>query len=176
MEENELMYIKSLRPAIPEDQSAIWEILKQAIELRRRQGSRQWQDGYPNPQTVADDISKNQGFVFLADDDRIVGYVAIIENDEPAYENIDGRWLTEGDFIVLHRLAISQDAVGRGMAKVLFKIIEDFVRHKNFPSIRVDTNFDNIAVLKTLDRLGYQYCGEVLLRGAARKAFEKVLK
>ena len=42
-------------------------------------------------------------------------------------------------------------------------------------SIRVDTNYDNIPMLKLLAALEYQYCGEVYFRGSARKAFEKVL-
>ncbi|MFT4092143.1 MAG: hypothetical protein QM640_00795 [Niabella sp.] len=40
----------------------------------------------------------------------------------------------------------------------------------------VDTNFDNAPMLHILNKLGYIYCGEVFFRGAARKAFEKVLE
>jgi hypothetical protein len=30
-------------------------------------------------------------------------------------------------------------------------------------------------MLKTLEKSGYQYCGEVCLRGNPRKAFEKII-
>ena len=38
----------SLRKANYEDTTRIWEILQQAIEKRKEEGSDQWQDGYPN--------------------------------------------------------------------------------------------------------------------------------
>lgn len=40
---------------------------------------------------------------------------------------------------------------------------------------KVDTNFDNAAMLHLLKKLGYTYCGEVYLAGGERKAFEKLL-
>ncbi|WP_409450858.1 hypothetical protein [Epilithonimonas sp.] len=40
---------------------------------------------------------------------------------------------------------------------------------------KVDTNFDNAAMLQILKKLGYTYCGEVYLAGSERKAFEKLL-
>lgn len=170
------MKINSLRLATAEDQYVIWEIIKHAIELRRQQGSNQWQDGYPNPETIAEDIKNQHGFVFISGDDSIIAYAALIKNNEPAYDEIDGEWLTDGDFMVIHRVAVSKDALGKGLAKEIFCLVEDYVRSQGIASIKVDTNYDNIAVLKTLDKLGYQYCGEVLLRGSARKAFEKVLR
>lgn len=75
------------------DKNSIWEIIQQSIERRRIDGSAQWQNGYPNLQTVENDIAKNFGYV-LAVDDKIAVYVALIFNDEPAYNTIDGAWLT----------------------------------------------------------------------------------
>ena len=51
----------------------IWEILQQAIHRRKEEGSAQWQDGYPNPEVVQNDITKGQGFV-LVDGETIIGY------------------------------------------------------------------------------------------------------
>jgi len=55
------------------------------------------------------------------------------------------------------------------------EFIEKVALEKNIHSIKVDTNFDNPAMLKTFENLGYSYCGEVYFRGSARKAFEKVI-
>ena len=52
---------------------------------------------------------------------------------------------------------------------------EEIAIQHNIFSIKVDTNFDNIAMLKIFESLGYVYCGEVTFRGGVRKAFEKVL-
>lgn len=40
---------------------------------------------------------------------------------------------------------------------------------------KVDTNFDNAAILHLLKKLGYTYFGEVYLAGGERKAFEKLI-
>ena len=106
----------------------------------------------------------------------MIGYAAVIINNEPAYDEIEGKWLTNGDFIVVHRVAIADEAAGKGYATKIFGFIEKWAIQNRIFSIKVDTNFDNRAMLKILDKLGYKYCGEVYFRGAARKAFEKVLK
>lgn len=171
--ENEMTF--TFRQAGTNDREAIWTILQQAIERRRQEGSRQWQDGYPNPATVQEDIEKERGFV-LVNEEGVAAYCALIANDEPAYDQIDGAWLTtHGDFLVVHRVAVADKAAGKGVATRLFKAIEAYALLQHIPSIKVDTNFDNPAMLKILEKLNYVYCGEVMLRGAPRKAFEKVL-
>lgn len=162
------------RKAEASDKDAIWEIIKQSIERRRMDGSQQWQNGYPNEQTVESDIAKKFGYV-LTVDGKIAVFVALIFNDEPAYSSIEGAWLTNGEFVVVHRVAVSEDYAGKGLVKKLFDYIEDFVKSENVLSVKVDTNFDNLAMLKILDAKGYTYCGEVFLAGGIRKAFEKVL-
>ena len=94
------------RQAIFSEASQIWQILKDAIKRRKQDGSNQWQDGYPNMEVVKSDIEKKIGFV-LTQNDTIIGYSAVIINDEPDYKNIDGKWLSDQDFVVYHRVAIS---------------------------------------------------------------------
>jgi GNAT superfamily N-acetyltransferase len=105
----------------------------------------------------------------------IVGYCAILFNDEPEYDKIVGQWLTNGDFIVFHRVAIAEGYLRKGLAQVLLGFIEALARKQNIPSLKADTNFDNAAMLALFAKLGYTYCGEVYFRGSPRKAFEKVL-
>lgn len=164
----------SFRNAEASEQDQIWKILQQGILRRKNDGSNQWQDGYPNPDVVKADIEKGQGFVLL-DEDTIVGYTAILINDEPAYHEIKGKWLTNGDFIVYHRVAISEDYVGRGLSKKILEAIDQFALANNIDSVRADTNHDNAAMLRIFEKTGYVYCGEVFFRGSPRKAFEKVL-
>jgi GNAT superfamily N-acetyltransferase len=164
-----------LRKAKYSEIAAIWAILQQAIEQRRQDGSEQWQNGYPNQQTVYDDIANGYGYV-ITDNNVIIAYAAIIFGIESAYIEIRGQWLTNGDYVAVHRVATSNEVKGQGVATKLFKLIEELsIEHKVF-SIKVDTNFDNIPMLKILERLDYSYCGEIFFGGAPRKAFEKVLK
>lgn len=152
----------------------IWDILQSAIRRRKEDGSDQWQDGYPNPEVVKNDIGKNAGFV-LTDGETIVGYSAILINDEPEYAKIEGKWLTNDDFVVFHRVAISEKYLGKGLAQIMMGFIEDFARNNNVYSVKADTNFDNFAMMKIFEKLGYTFCGHVYFRGGQRKAYEKVL-
>lgn len=163
-----------LRKANLSNTPKIWEILQKAILRRKADGSKQWQDGYPNSEIIKNDIEKEYGFV-LIDDETIVGYCAILINDEPEYANIEGKWLSNEDFVVFHRIAIDEPYLGKGLAKKMIGFIEDFALENNIYSVKADTNFDNIAMLKIFENLGYTYCGEVYFRENARKAFEKVL-
>ncbi len=163
-----------LRKATMEDASIIWEILKDAIERRRLDGSDQWQDGYPNPASIQNDIEKNWAYV-LVQDNEVVAYGALIPNYEPAYEEIEGEWLTSGGFLVIHRVAVSKEAAGKGFAIAFFEKAETAAKNQHIYSIKVDTNFDNAPMLHILKKMGYTYCGEVFFRGTPRKAFEKIL-
>jgi GNAT superfamily N-acetyltransferase len=163
-----------MRKAETEDRDIIWNILQQAIERRRKDGSMQWQEGYPNLNTVETDIENGFGYVMTVNGEIAV-YTALILNDEPAYDNIDGAWLSNGEFVVVHRVAVDEKFAGQGMVKKLFDHIEDFTRSHGIRSVKVDTNFDNIAMLKILESKSYTYCGEVFLAGGMRKAFEKII-
>lgn len=153
---------------------AIWTILQKAILRRKEDGSEQWQDGYPNPTVIQKDIDKEAGFV-LKDGETVIGYTALLINDEPEYKNIIGQWLSNDDFVVFHRVALSEDYLGKGLAKKILEYIEEFALNNNIYSIKADTNFDNAAMLKILENSGYNYCGKVYFRGSERNAFEKVL-
>ena len=67
------------RKAIASDLPFIWDILKQAISRRKKDGSNQWQDGYPNPSVIEGDIAKGCGYVLL-EKKTIVGYGCIFVN------------------------------------------------------------------------------------------------
>jgi GNAT superfamily N-acetyltransferase len=157
------------------DLPAIWDILQQAIARRKADGSNQWQDGYPNPEVVQNDIEKEVGFV-LTLENEIAGYFVVLINDEPEYAKLEGKWLTNDDFVVFHRVAISEDNLGKGLAKSIFQFIEDYALKNDIFSVKADTNFDNHAMLSLFDKSGYVYCGEVYFRRSPRRAYEKVLE
>lgn len=79
-----------LRSADERDAPVIWDILQGAIEQRRLEGSDQWQNGYPNEQTVRDDLARSVAYV-LTENDAVIAYAAIILDGEPAYDAIDGQ-------------------------------------------------------------------------------------
>ena len=163
------------RQAKYSEASHIWQILKDAIQRRKEDGSNQWQDGYPNMEVIKKDIKKKIGFV-LTQNNTIIGYSAVIINDEPDYINIEGRWLSDQDFVVYHRVAVSEAFLAKGMAKKMIKLIEQYALSKNIYSLKADTNHDNIPMMKIFEKLGYSFCGIVYIRQSPRRAYEKVLK
>jgi len=166
--------IIDFRKAREEDVPGIWIILQQAIERRRLEGSTQWQDGYPNVESIRRDLEHDWAYV-LTVDGSLAGYAAVMINQEPAYEHIRGKWLSDGDFVVFHRVALSNAFAGQKLGYRLIEQIESMARAWGIKSVRADTNFDNLAMLSIFKRLGYRYCGDVQLRGGKRKAFEKIL-
>nr|WP_315158515.1 GNAT family N-acetyltransferase [uncultured Flavobacterium sp.] len=164
-----------LKTASLADIPVIWDILQAAIAQRKEDGSTQWQDGYPNLETVTNDFVKDYAHV-LVENEVVVAYAAIIFGEEPAYNDLQGEWLSHSDYVVVHRVATAPEYKGKGIATLLFEKIEELSIAKAVFSIKVDTNFDNFPMLKILEKLGYTYCGEVVFRGAPRKAFEKLLK
>lgn len=163
-----------LRLAAFEEADAVWEILQDAIIQRRQDGSTQWQNGYPNRQTVLDDIARAEGFV-LERAGALLAYAAVITRPEPAYASIEGQWLSDRPYVVVHRVARARQHAGGGIAAALLQQVETWGAQQGIFSVRLDTNFDNTAMLSTLKRLGYTYCGEALYQGSPRMAFEKLL-
>lgn len=164
-----------LRKAKVEDAKIIWNLLQIGILKRKEDGSDQWQDGYPNPTIVLDDIVKGYGIVAIDPTDKIVAYIAMIDQIEPAYEDIKGKWLSNQPYVVLHRLIVDLDNPIKGLATWMMKSIEELVVRKGIDTIKVDTNFDNRGMLRVFEKLAYQFCGKVYFRGKERLAFEKRL-
>ncbi len=133
----------------------------------------QWQGEYPSLKNVERDIALGIGYV-LCTDDKPAAYGAVITTGEPAYEKIDGHWISDKEpYVVLHRLCIADEALGRGLAKQYFKAVEQWAAAQDIRFFRVDTNYDNIEMLHILPSIGFEYCGEIIYEGGSRKAFEK---
>lgn len=162
------------RKAEASEQVQIWDLLKQGVIRRKNEGSNQWQDGYPNLEVVKNDIEKEAGYV-LTESEKIIGYCAILINDEPEYERIRGNWLSNENFLVFHRMVISESYIGQGLSKKILEFIEKIALNNQIFSIKADTNYDNYAMLKVFEKMNYKYCGTVVFRGSPRKAFEKLL-
>ena len=104
---------------------------------------------------------------------NVVAYGAVVFDGEPAYDAIEGAWLTDGDYVVLHRMAVADGEKGRGVATEFMRRVEAMACGRGTGSMR--TNFDNRYMLRMLGRLGFVYCGKVRYRSGERLAFEKTL-
>ena len=165
----------NFKKADVKDIPEIWAVLQNAIIRRKNDGSTQWQDGYPNIEVITNDIENGFGYI-LTEGENTIGYFAILINDEPEYLKIEGNWLTNTDFVVFHRVAIAEKYLGQNLSQKIIAFIEDFAIKMNIKSLKADTNHDNFAMMKIIEKSGFTFCGIVHFRGSPRRAYEKVLE
>ena len=158
------------------DIDRIMDIIKQAQVYLKKKGVDQWQDNYPNFDVIKDDIEKGKGYV-LELDGKVVATVAVSYNDEKTYEKIyDGKWITEGDYAVIHRIAVDDNYKGRRLSSIIISEIEKMCLKRNIHSIKIDTHKQNESMKKMLNNNGFKYCGIIYLEnGSERVAYEKVI-
>lgn len=141
------------RPTLPDDLERICTIIRQAQAQMRLRGSRQWQNGYPAAAHITDDIDRGYGHVLCTHTGLVVAYGAVVFDGEPAYAEIDGTWLDQAPYVVLHRLAVAQEVKGQGIATEFMRRTMTLARERGTGSFRIDTNFDNRCMLRLLAKI-----------------------
>lgn len=164
------------RKAEEKDLNSIMNIINQAQNYFKEQGIDQWQNGYPNRQTIRNDIENGNSYVLLKDD-IVVGTVAIIPGVEKSYESIyNGEWKSNGEYITIHRIAIDPRYKRLGFATMILDKAEELCKSKGISSIRIDTHEENLPMQNLLQKNNYEYCGIIYLEDRSKRlAFEKVL-
>ena len=138
--------------------SAIMELVKAVVPLMNAAGNWQWDDTYPNPAVFEKDISLHQ--LWLADIEGAIAGIAAITTDQDA-EYAQVGWDLHETAIVTHRLAVSPDHQGKGIAVALMEQAEKVAVSRRIAVLRVDTNSRNEATQKLFPKLGYRYAGEI---------------
>jgi len=164
------------RIATSDDVSKIMEIVKQAQRYLKDQGINQWQNNYPDKETIINDIVNDNCYV-IVDEQTIVAFGAVIFTPEPTYTVIDdGNWLNDERYCVIHRLAVNQVYRNQKIASVFIKHAKDLCIQKGVSNIRIDTHQDNLIMQKMLKNNGFQYCGIIyLLSKDIRLAYQLVI-
>lgn len=145
---------------------------REALETRKTQETQETQEALETREMRETQAAKAAAAQAQG---NVVAYGAVVFDGEPAYDAIEGAWLTDGDYVVLHRMAVADGEKGRGVATEFMRRVEAMACGRGTGSMRVDTNFDNRYMLRMLGRLGFVYCGKVRYRSGERLAFEKTL-
>lgn len=159
-----------------EDIDTVLLIIGQAQNYLKEQGIDQWQNGYPDRDTIVDDIQKGYGYVLLKDD-IVAGTVAVTFNGEKTYNSIyEGEWISDREYATIHRIAVDDQCKGSGLASRIIRYIEQMCRTRDVRSIRVDTHRKNRSMQRMLMKNGFQYCGIIYLEDhSERIVFEKIV-
>lgn len=164
----------NFRKTVKADIDNVMVVIKQAQDYFKEQGINQWQNNYPNSDTINNDIVNGHSYVLLKDD-NIVATVAVSFDGESTYNNIyDGKWITNDKYAVIHRIAVDNTFKGLGLSSEIIKKVEELCVINNAHSIKVDTHRENLSMQKLLKKNKFEYCGIIyLLDGNERIAFEK---
>jgi hypothetical protein len=99
--------------------------------------------------------------------ESIAAYFALLPSPEPTYFTIDGAWLTDEPYGVIHRMASYPDVHG------IFAAIMDFAAER-YAHLRIDTHRDNRIMQHLIEKYGFTYCGIIYLAdGSPRLAYER---
>ena len=154
--------------------AALWE---QARAYFREQKIDQWQDGYPNEESLREDMAGGESYV-LEEKGEVVATAFISFRGEPDYQMIyEGSWENDGFYGVIHRVAVDASCKGRGLGGILIEEALRMCRERQAGSLRVDTHQDNRSMQRMLEKNGFSRRGNIYLgRGGARRvAFERAV-
>ncbi|MEG0857285.1 MAG: GNAT family N-acetyltransferase [Terrisporobacter sp.] len=163
------------RKSKKEDIKDIMGIISQAQEYFRNNNIDQWQNGYPNVDSITSDIESGESYV-LTQNEQIIATAYLSFEKESDYDNIyEGHWLSNENCAVVHRIAVKSDIKGRGIAGEVFKHIESMCYEKSIYDIKIDTHRDNKSMQKFLEKQGFACCGVIYLKdNSERIGFEKL--
>ena len=161
-----------LKIATAADIEASYDIILQARAFLKSCGVDQWQKDYPNRDNIVTDINEGKGVVLL-DGQAIVGFACVDFDGEPAYDDLKGEWLDQKPYAVVHRLAVSDQYKGKGIAQLFFREIEKFVKERKIDTIRIDTDDNNAIMKHLLESGGYIYCGTIWFDNSVKIAYQK---
>ena len=158
-----------IQKAIPSQLSQIMAVYDAARSFMAQTGNPdQWGTAYPSEEMIRQDIQNEKCYVNLDGEKiRAVFYFAV--EADPTYGYIEGQWLNDEPYGVIHRIAVGEN--GKGVAAECFAFASE--RCEN---IRIDTHEKNIPMQRCLAKNGFTRCGIIYLEnGDPRIAYQKVI-
>ena len=104
---------------------------------------------------------------------HILGYLCIDYDGEPAYDTLRGKWNTSEPYVVVHRMALSDSARGKGISHQVFHLVENMSRARGIHSFRIDTDAGNQKMQHILKKNGFTFCGTIQFDNSEKIAFDK---
>ncbi|MDR1821974.1 MAG: GNAT family N-acetyltransferase [Oscillospiraceae bacterium] len=158
----------TIRKTEPADLAAVLKIYAEAREFMRESGNpEQWGDVHPPDKMIEDDIAARLGYVCEDSGEIAAAFYFNIERDT-TYEYIQGAWLNEAPYGVVHRIAVRRGTKGAGTLCLNWAF-------EQCGNLKIDTHEDNIPMKNLLGKLGFIYCGKIwVLDGTEERiAFQK---
>lgn len=157
-----------IRRANKEDIKFIMPIYEAAKKKMRADGNlHQWSDKYPDEETLLNDIARGELYI-AHDGNEIYGVFMLSFSGEDTYKEIQGAWLNDESYAVIHRIA----SFGKGKNLLEEAINLAFEKTNN---IRIGTHEDNNIMRNLLKKIGFIYTGIIHLKnGDERRAYQLI--
>lgn len=164
-----------LRKAVPNDFNQIVEIFAQAKLSMANIKLNQWQDGSPTQSDFLNDI--NLGISYVVEISNIVvGHASFFIGEDPTYKEIDGRWASDENYGVIHKLMTHSKLKKSGVASYIIEQLSKICIAQNIDWLRIDTHQDNAPMLRLLEKQSFHKRGIIIIaNGSKRIAFDKKL-
>lgn len=144
--------------------------MHEAILHMQAQNIDQWDEIYPDRETLETDIRQQEMYV-IESDARICGFIIVNDDQPPEYGEVN--WNMAGRVLVIHRLTVAPDCQSQGFAQRLMRHAESLAKTNGCHTIRLDAFADNPRALKLYERLGYRRAGLVQFRKGRFFCYEK---
>lgn len=148
----------TIRKTTVQDIDSVLSLYEETRSFMKENGNgSQWQDGYPSKETLKEDIQANGAFV-CTENEQIVGTFAYYYGDkiEPSYNQINGAWLDDKPYGVIHRISTKRGTHGVG------RFCMDWA-FAQCGRMRIDTHKENIPMQNLIKKCGFVYCGIITL-------------
>lgn len=163
----------TIRPANSADAAMLRTLVSDCVTAMRAAGIEQWDEVYPNADTIHRDIEDCTLHV-LGEGESIVACITIDQKLDLLWQNMD--WSNSSEpAAAVHRLMVHPSQQGRGLAKVLMLHAESVACEFGCRSIRLDSFLQNPAAMALYPRLGYRRTGTAMMRKGEFAGFEKIL-
>ena len=152
--------------------------VEDARELLKEEGNGQWQFGYPSREDFIEDIKLNRLYVVLdRNDNKTIASVFALCGYEESYHHLyEGKWKTDYEYLVIHRVAVKKKYRGLGYGKSIFTSAIEITKNKGIHSLRIDTHIKNTLLIHLFDLFGFEYCGKAILPpNKDRVVYEKII-
>lgn len=160
------------RKAKENEKEKVLKIYTDGAKALKEDKVNQWQDKYyPTMKDVDEHILKD--LFVLEYKNEIVATASLVEGIDKDYENINGKWNTNTNYISIHKFATKNEFKKQGFAKKLMSFIEIYAK-KNSKNLRIDTHENNEKMKYFILSSGFSYCGVVFLQNELKRlAYDK---
>lgn len=135
--------------------------------MRLHNNPNQWNNGYPSLEIIEEDIQLDRSYVLENDQKELIATMMYQIGIDETYLEIDGAWLNDKEYGVIHRIASKTNQKGAASFLIDWAL-------EQCPNLRIDTHEDNVPMLKLLSKHKFSQCGNIYLKNKEpRLAFHK---